>query len=103
MGHTRELCWQNVLDLDNQLFNFAYAIVSYESIEDWIWFLQSIADFLGGLKLIIMSDQGVSAFEDRSTSVWKRESCVLSTSPSREFPTSGQGSMILERKPPSNL
>jgi len=27
------------LNADNHLFNFAYAIVSYESVEDWVWFL----------------------------------------------------------------
>jgi len=27
------------LNADNHLFNFAYAIVSLESVEDWVWFL----------------------------------------------------------------
>jgi len=27
------------LNADNHLFNFAYTIVSYESVEDWVWFL----------------------------------------------------------------
>ena len=43
---------------DNHLFNFAYTIVSSESVEDWVWFLQSVADCLRGLKTVIMSDRG---------------------------------------------
>ena len=46
------------LDADDHLFNFAYAIVSSESVEDWVWFLQSVADCLRGLKTVIMSDRG---------------------------------------------
>jgi len=47
-----------VLDADNHLFNFEYAIVSSESVENWVWFLQSVADCLGGFKPVIMSDCG---------------------------------------------
>jgi len=46
------------LDKDNHLFNFAFAIVLSESAEDWVWFLQNVAECLGDLKLVIMSDQG---------------------------------------------
>jgi len=31
------------LDADNHLFNFAYAIVSCESVEDWVWLLENVA------------------------------------------------------------
>ena len=51
------------LDTDNHLFNFAYAIVSCESIEDWVWFLQCVAKCLGGLKPVIMSDRGQAFFK----------------------------------------
>jgi len=48
------------LDADNHLFNFAYAIVSSESPKDWVWFLQCVAQYIGGLKPVIMSDRGQS-------------------------------------------
>jgi len=32
--------------------------VSSESVENWVWFLQSVADCLGGFKPVIMSDCG---------------------------------------------
>ena len=46
------------LDADNHLFNFTCAILSFESIADRVWFLQSIAECLGGLKPVIMFDWG---------------------------------------------
>jgi len=46
------------LDADNHLFNFAYAIVSSENFEDWVWFLQCVAECLRRLKPVIMSDRG---------------------------------------------
>jgi len=46
------------LDADNHLFNFAYAIVSSEHIEDWVWFLQCVPECLGNLKPVIISDRG---------------------------------------------
>ena len=36
------------LDADNHLFNFAYAIVCGEKIEEWVWFLEMVAQCLGG-------------------------------------------------------
>ena len=35
------------LDADNHLFNFLYEIVSSKSVEEWVWFLQSVVDCLG--------------------------------------------------------
>ena len=46
-----------VLDADNHLFNFAYAIICGEKIEEWVWFLEMVTQCLGGLKPIIMSDR----------------------------------------------
>ena len=34
------------LDADNHLFNFTYTIVSSNSVENWVWFLQSVTDYL---------------------------------------------------------
>lgn len=45
------------LDADYHLFNFAYAIVCSEKIEEWVWFLEMVAQRLGGLKPVIMSDR----------------------------------------------
>ena len=45
------------MDVDNQLFNFAYGIVCGEKIEKWVWFLETIVGCLGGLKLVFISDR----------------------------------------------
>jgi len=44
------------LDEDNHL-NFAYGIICGEVIEEWVWFLQTVMECLGGLKPAIMSDK----------------------------------------------
>ena len=31
------------LDADNHLFNFAYAIVYGEKVEEWVWFIEMVA------------------------------------------------------------
>ena len=36
------------LDEDNHLFNFAYAIVCGEKIDECVWFLEMVAQCLGG-------------------------------------------------------
>jgi len=46
-----------VLDADNHLLKFAYDIVCGEKIEGWVWFLEIIAKWLGGLKPVIMSNR----------------------------------------------
>jgi len=48
----------SALNAGNHLFNFTYAIVSFESVEDWVWFLQSVTDCLAVLKPVIMCDRG---------------------------------------------
>ena len=37
-----------MLDADNQLSNFTYGIVCGEKIEEWVWFLQMVAECLRG-------------------------------------------------------
>ncbi|KAJ8426909.1 hypothetical protein Cgig2_027258 [Carnegiea gigantea] len=37
-----------MLDADDHLFNFAYDIVCGEKIEEWVWFLEMVAECLGG-------------------------------------------------------
>ena len=46
-----------MLDADNHLFNFAYDIVCGEKIEEWVWFLEMVAQCLECLKPVIMSDK----------------------------------------------
>ena len=46
-----------VQDADNHLFDIAYAIVSGETKEEWLWFLTVLQECLGGLKPVIMSDR----------------------------------------------
>ena len=36
------------LDADKHLFNFAYAIVCGEKIEEWVWFLEMVTQCPGG-------------------------------------------------------
>ena len=38
------------LDADNHVFDVAYAIVSSENNEDWVWFLSNVRKCLGGLQ-----------------------------------------------------
>jgi len=45
------------LDTDNHLFNFAYAIVCSEKIEEWVWFLEMVTQRLGSLMPVIISDR----------------------------------------------
>jgi len=45
------------LNADNHIFNLAYAIIYGEKIKEWVWFLEMVAQCLGGLKLVIMSDR----------------------------------------------
>jgi len=54
-GTTLAAC---ALDANNHFLNFTYAIVSSETVEDWVQFLQSVAECLGGLKPVIMFNQG---------------------------------------------
>ena len=44
-------------DADNHLFDIAYAIVSGETKEEWLWFLTVLQECLGELKPVIMSDR----------------------------------------------
>jgi len=37
------------LDANNHLYNFMYGIVCDEIIEEWVWFLQTVMECLGGL------------------------------------------------------
>ena len=53
---------------------------------------------LRGLKPVIMSDWGKMLSKAVPQVFWKREPCLLSTSPSM-----WQGSMVLERKLRNNL
>jgi len=45
------------LDANNHVFNVAYAVVGGETNEDWLWFLSTLHECLGGLKQVIMSDR----------------------------------------------
>ena len=45
------------LDADDHLFDVAYAIVGGETNEDWLWFLTTLHECLGGLKPVVMSDR----------------------------------------------
>jgi len=45
------------LDADNHLFNFAYGIVYGEKIGEWVWFLETIAECMGCVNSVIMSNR----------------------------------------------
>lgn len=47
----------NAYDADNQLFPFAYAIVSGETIDDWSWFMMKIKQIVEGREITIVSDR----------------------------------------------
>jgi len=55
--YKRTLVAACALDGDNHLFSFAYGVVSGEKTEEWVWFLSIIAECMGGLKPVIMSDR----------------------------------------------
>lgn len=74
------------LDADNHLFDFAYAIVSGETNEEWLWFLKMVSNCLCGLKPVIMSDRnpGILAGDNGRMGLvsvlrrgWKKCSCPL--------------------------
>jgi len=44
------------LDLDDHLRDVSYAVVPTENKEEWFWFLTVLAEYLGGLKPVIMSN-----------------------------------------------
>jgi len=39
------------------VFDVAYAVVGRETNEDWLWFLTTLHECLGGLKPVVMSDR----------------------------------------------
>ena len=45
------------LDADNHVFDVTYAVVGRETNEDWLWFLTTLHECLGGLKPVVMSDR----------------------------------------------
>ena len=45
------------LDANNHIFDVAYAIVGGETNEDWLWFLTTLQECLGGMKPVVMSDR----------------------------------------------
>jgi len=45
------------LDADNNLFNVAYAVMSSENNNNYEWFLRVLRECLGGMQLVIMSDE----------------------------------------------
>jgi len=45
------------LNADNHMFDVAYVVVGRETNEDWLWFLTTLHECLGGLKPVIMLDR----------------------------------------------
>jgi len=45
------------LDADDHLFDVAYAVVSTENVDEWLWFLTVLHECLGGMQPVIMSDR----------------------------------------------
>jgi len=45
------------LDANNHVFDVVYAVVGGETNEDWLWFLTTLHECLGGLKPVVMSDR----------------------------------------------
>ncbi|KAI8551614.1 hypothetical protein RHMOL_Rhmol06G0199500 [Rhododendron molle] len=47
-------------DVDDGLYPLAYAIVSSENDEDWLWFLVNLKEVLGGCQVVLVTDQNTS-------------------------------------------
>jgi len=45
------------LDANNHMFDVAYAVVGGGTNEDWLWFLTTVHECIGGLKPVIMLDR----------------------------------------------
>jgi len=45
------------LNVDDHLFEVPYAVAGKEDKEEWYWFFSMLFKCLGGLKLVIISDQ----------------------------------------------
>ena len=89
-------------DADNHFFNFAYTIVSSKSVEDWVWFLQSVAECLGRFEARNYVRLGQALLKAILLVFGKANHnyclCHLARTSCR-----CQGSMASERKQPKNL
>ncbi|KAF7141120.1 hypothetical protein RHSIM_Rhsim06G0096200 [Rhododendron simsii] len=47
-------------DADDGLYPLAYAIVSSENDEDWLWFLVNLKELLGGCQVVLVTDRNPS-------------------------------------------
>ncbi|XP_058185842.1 uncharacterized protein LOC131303070 [Rhododendron vialii] len=47
-------------DADDGLYPLAYAIVSSENDEDWLWFLVNLKEVLGGCQVVLVTDRNIS-------------------------------------------
>ena len=45
------------LDANNHLFDIAYAVISAENNDEWLWFLAVLHECLGGMQPMIMNDK----------------------------------------------
>ncbi|KAF7150045.1 hypothetical protein RHSIM_Rhsim02G0094200 [Rhododendron simsii] len=57
--------WGHILsasahDTDDGLYPLAYAIVSSENEEDWLWFLVNLKEVLGGCQVVLVTDRNTS-------------------------------------------
>jgi len=54
--YNRALMAAIALDTNSHLFDVTHTVVGTENQEEWFWFITVLAECLGGLKLVIMSD-----------------------------------------------
>ncbi|KAH7856666.1 hypothetical protein Vadar_004037 [Vaccinium darrowii] len=47
-------------DADDGLYPLAYAIVSSENDEDWLWFLENLKEVVGGRQVVLVTDRNTS-------------------------------------------
>ncbi|KAF7145790.1 hypothetical protein RHSIM_Rhsim04G0123600 [Rhododendron simsii] len=44
-------------DANDQLYHLAYAIVSSENYEDWLWFMHNLKEIVAGKKVVVVTDR----------------------------------------------
>ncbi|KAF7119961.1 hypothetical protein RHSIM_Rhsim13G0165500 [Rhododendron simsii] len=47
-------------DANDQLFPVAYAVVSSENYEDWLWFMQNLKETVGDKPIVLVTDRNMS-------------------------------------------